>query len=627
MTLPTLTEAMVREGAAAETFRRGQEYHREGAVGEITRRGDLLQAEVEGSDIYPYTISVRADAAGLIEAGCTCPYDWGGWCKHIVAVLLTLIDDPQSVEERPSLDTLLAEAGEDQLRNAVRRLVEMRQVTTETIEALLAQPAPAPAATLRSPVPAPAKNMSAAVKAARREVRDEIQGLNRFSSSEAYWQVSGVVDGVRSVLTQVTGYLNDGDAPAALAILDAITDEYLSDWEEMDDSDGDASAFFYDLNPIWAEALLSADLDAAARANWTKKLKGYARNLREFGVDDVFDSALAAIAEGWDAPEVQKALAGEPLELSEEDEEDESWDDLDEDEDDLFLPDGGVELTHARLNVLERQGRFDEFLNYAGVSGIRDRRSTMLVRLGRADEALAYGLGQLRTAEEALSLSRAFREQNDAERALRVAEHGLSLPSKWDSYRSAYSSTAPRPGELAIWTRDLASELGQSELALRAARIAFEHELNLGSYLRAKEIAGESWDTLRPDLLTYLREHRSVLPEGHIDVFLHEGLIGDAVAAVEDVYEWHLKARVADAATATHPEWVAATGRRIAFEIMDEGQSSHYDEAVAWLARAGAAERVLGHIDSWRSELDGLIAKHMRKYKLRPMLENLRRRT
>src|SRR5215218_10724459 len=172
--LPTLTEAMVREGAAAETFRRGQEYQSEGAVGEITRRGDLLQADVEGSDIYPYTVSVRTDAASLIEAGCTCPYDWGGWCKHIVAVLLTLIDDPDAVEERPSLDTLLAGAGEDQLRNTVRRLVEMRQVTTETIEGLLSQRAPAPATTPGSPAPepAPARNMSAAVKAARRQVRD-----------------------------------------------------------------------------------------------------------------------------------------------------------------------------------------------------------------------------------------------------------------------------------------------------------------------------------------------------------------------------------------------------------------------------------------------------------------------
>lgn len=619
--LPTLTEAIVREGTAAETFRRGQEYYHEGAVGEITRRGDLFQAEVEGSDIYPYTVTLRTDAAGLIEAGCTCPYDWGGWCKHIVAVLLTLIDDPQSVAERPSLDTLLAGAGEDQLRQIVHRLVEIRQVTTETIEGLLAQPTPSAASPPHSPAPepAPARNISAAVKAARREVRDEVRGLNRFSSSEAYWLVGGVVDGVRSVASHVTEYLNNGDAATALAVLDAITDEYLSVWEELDDSDGDASALFYDLSPLWTEALLSADLDETAREDWTEKLVEYAGNLADFGVDNVFDSPRVAITEGWDAPYVQQALAGEPIELAEDEEED-------EDLDDLLLADGGLELIQARLNILERQGRFDEFLNFAGAMGVPDRRATMLVRLGRTEEALSDGLERLHTADEALSLARAFRESDDLERALQVAEHGLSLPARWDSY-SVYQATAPLPGELAIWTRDLAHELGHPELALRAARIAFEHEASLGSYLRTREIAGDSWDALRPDLLTYLREHRSAHPAGHVDIFLHEGLINDAVTAVSDIYDWRLTARVADAAVATHPEWVTAKARRHAYGIMDGGQSSHYADAVAWLRRAGVAERVLGHIDAWRAELDDLIAKHVRKYKLRPMLEDLRRRT
>ena len=291
----------------------------------------------------------------------------------------------------------------------------------------------------------------------------------------------------------------------------------------------------------------------------------------------------------------------------------------------MLLPDGGLELIQARLNILERQGRFDEFLNFAGVMGVPDRRATMLVRLGRAEEALAYALERLTTAEEALSLARTLRESDDAERALQVAEHGLSLPGKWSTY-DVYQATPPLPGELAIWTRDLAHELDRPELALRAARLAFEHETSLGSYLRAQEIAGDSWDALRPELLTYLRDHRSVAPAGHVDIFLHEGLIEDAVAAVENIYDWRLTARVADAAIATHPEWVITTGRRRAFAIMDEGRSSHYSEAVAWLRRVGEAERVLGHLDTWRTELDDLIAKHMRKYKLRPMLEDLRRR-
>jgi len=33
--------------------------------------------------------------------GCTCHYDWGGYCKHIVAVLLTFIRDRAEIADRP----------------------------------------------------------------------------------------------------------------------------------------------------------------------------------------------------------------------------------------------------------------------------------------------------------------------------------------------------------------------------------------------------------------------------------------------------------------------------------------------------------------------------------------------
>ena len=45
-----------------------------------------------GSDFVPYEIIVTLLDDGRIgERACTCPYDWGGYCKHIVAVLLTAL--------------------------------------------------------------------------------------------------------------------------------------------------------------------------------------------------------------------------------------------------------------------------------------------------------------------------------------------------------------------------------------------------------------------------------------------------------------------------------------------------------------------------------------------------------
>ncbi len=105
-----------------QSFRRGQEYYQDSAVISLVRRGSVLQAEVEGSQPEPYQVRLVADAAGITEASCDCPYDWGGWCKHIVATLLACIDEPESVEERPTVEEMLTGLDREQLLRLLLRL-------------------------------------------------------------------------------------------------------------------------------------------------------------------------------------------------------------------------------------------------------------------------------------------------------------------------------------------------------------------------------------------------------------------------------------------------------------------------------------------------------------------------
>ena len=109
-------------------------------------------------------------------------------------------------------------------------------------------------------------------------------------------------------------------------------------------------------------------------------------------------------------------------------------------------------------------------------------------------------------------------------------------------------------------------------------------------------------------------------------MFLYEGLTADAIAAVDgSAYAPDdIVARVAAAAVTTHPDWVIRTGRKRADAIMDEGRSTHYDEAVEWLRSVRDAYHASGREHDWRIALDELVARHQRKYKLRPMLEALR---
>lgn len=60
-------------------------------VNHAVRRGNTLQADVSGSRLYNVEIDVAEDG---IHAVCSCPYNWGGYCKHIGAVLLKWLASP-----------------------------------------------------------------------------------------------------------------------------------------------------------------------------------------------------------------------------------------------------------------------------------------------------------------------------------------------------------------------------------------------------------------------------------------------------------------------------------------------------------------------------------------------------
>ncbi len=104
-TLETLTEADFRNLLREKSLHRAREYiHR---VLNPVRSGKTLTASVQGSLLYEVEIDVEPDG---IYARCTCPYNWGGYCKHIGAVLLKWIQSPQSFvvqEPVPSGDSPL----------------------------------------------------------------------------------------------------------------------------------------------------------------------------------------------------------------------------------------------------------------------------------------------------------------------------------------------------------------------------------------------------------------------------------------------------------------------------------------------------------------------------------------
>ena len=99
---------------------------------------------------------------------------------------------------------------------------------------------------------------------------------------------SDEIDTAYSVLElaeQARPQIEAGDGNGALAILEAVTDEFVTGWTDLDDSDGDAQGLFDDLSALWAEAILTADLTPAERQTWAERLAGWQAEAAEYGID------------------------------------------------------------------------------------------------------------------------------------------------------------------------------------------------------------------------------------------------------------------------------------------------------------------------------------------------------
>lgn len=163
---------------------------------------------------------------------------------------------------------------------------------------------------------------------------------------------------------------------------------------------------------------------------------------------------------------------------------------------------------------------------------------------------------------------------------------------------------------------------------IMAARAAFEQSLAREDFRVAEKLVGtKDWPELREMLLAALLASPPAFER--IEILLDEDMIDEAVACI-DPHEAHFSPyddtleRLAEQAYADHPDWAIALAFHMADPIMNEGRSGHYETAAGWLAIAARAHAASGRSDEWRARLEGLIERHRRKHKLRPLLEALR---
>lgn len=561
--MTTLTESTLRAYASAQSFERGLSYYHAGAIYNTICQGNLLLADCAGSDIYH--LRVNLDEGGIQSASCTCPYEMGGYCKHLIALLLTYLNKPDEFTERKSISALLENVDKSALVAILTKLADRQPELYNWLETSLAT---FPVKKSDSQ-PRPVSQVSES--AWRKRVKNILRPGGRGYYDD-YQSAYGVAQELDEVVETATDILAAGDAQGAITILMVLLEELSDAYEMFDDSDSELGDSADYAGENLAEAILSADLDEKERKNLASRVDSVAENLVSYGIEDGINLVQLALDYGWEtSPEYIDTLEA------------------------------------AKLNVLERQGRIDEFLALCQQNGQQLRYAKKLLEIGRTEEGIAAA-HQLSDSIHVLEVAKALRESNRLPDAIGLAEYGLGLEgSKFN---------------LADWLAPLEEAQRRNEQALQAYLAAFAEGPSLEVYKHLQRLSGERWQQMKPAQMKLLLG--SSRTDAIVDVYLYEQEWDAAIAlADQHLYSYNLREKVADAVIAHRPDWVIRVSITEAEKLIEPTQSKYYPHAARWLAKAKQAYLQSGRATEWLAYFTQLKTTYARRPSLQKELRQL----
>lgn len=208
MARPHITLNQIKERAAPKTYSRGENLYLNKAISETALRGNMIEGTCEAeSQPAPYQVQATFDNQGIADTSCNCLYDFGGDCKHVVALLLTYLNNPARFVERAPVEDILESRDKAELITLIRQMVKRHPDLKMLID---------------RPVPGKAKaDKSLDTKVFRKEMR---QALGK----QREWGGPGAEGAVESIAEAAAAFEEAGDWRSASQIYRMIIEECLA---------------------------------------------------------------------------------------------------------------------------------------------------------------------------------------------------------------------------------------------------------------------------------------------------------------------------------------------------------------------------------------------------------------
>jgi uncharacterized Zn finger protein len=208
--LPHITLDDIRKRTSNSSYTRGESYYRNDSIYDTIQRGNQIEGQcAASSQPQPYRVRAVLDSGGIAETSCTCLYEYGGDCKHLVALLLTYFYAPESFEEHKPVEDVLAERSKDELIALIRQMVEH---------------APELQAIIDRPVPGKQRQTAVDTTSMRKELHNVLRDYPEWGDQSA----ESIVN---SIARTADDFAAQGDWQSASTIYRAILEECLSNIE------------------------------------------------------------------------------------------------------------------------------------------------------------------------------------------------------------------------------------------------------------------------------------------------------------------------------------------------------------------------------------------------------------
>jgi len=558
--LARITKAQVRKLASGKSFERGEEYFHESMVLDPLRQGAELRAECAGTESEPYQVFAVLDEKGVAETSCTCPYDWGGVCKHVVALLLTYVRRPKAFRVVPPLEAMLAERSKGELIKLIGEMVGREPGLMSVLEVSEAERK---------------AGRGASVDAAA--YRHQARRALRHDGPRA---VEKELRGLRDAATRLA---KSGDWENAGALYHALLDETVRNYEgELwgMDEDGDIAVIVDEFARGVGECLKKGNRDDATRKVWLSAL---------------LDAELADIEMGGIdlAPSAREAI----LECAS----DEEWAQLEERARAEAARRGGwarEELVGLLVERRRLRGRAKDADALVREVGTPEQKALLLAREGETDEALRH-MRQIVESKPGLAVqfADALLETGAEDAAIKLASERAQGGDAW----------------CADWLAKYYRRHGPPQKALEWQRKVFQRQPTVGSFKALCE-AGRKLDRLeevRVESLSALERERKF--GALVEIALEEGDVARALKLLPRADGRGRRERreaVAGAAEKDYPREALALYLEMAEESIAERHRNAYQKAARHLKRAKALRKKLGDEGGWDAYLRDLRARY-----------------